>query len=113
MQQGHVRLEETDQMGAIAIEASGQEAVTSPRAMAASEPRQAGIAPSSPPCPGTHLSADLPFAAQSGPGWDTRPDKFALETRIIELGATLSAAQQMFKLLERDFYLAAFGRYDE
>jgi len=41
------------------------------------------------------------------------PDKFTLETRLIELGAALSTAHQLFKGLERDFYLAAFGRYDE
>ena len=42
-----------------------------------------------------------------------RPDKFVLETRLIELGAALTNAQLLFKGLERDFYLAAFGRYDE
>ena len=42
-----------------------------------------------------------------------RADKITLETRLIELGAALAAAQHLFKGLERDFYLAAFGRYDE
>jgi hypothetical protein len=43
----------------------------------------------------------------------TRPDKFQLETRLIELSAALIAVQQLFSHLEHDFYLAAFGRYDE
>lgn len=42
-----------------------------------------------------------------------RPDKFRLETRLIELGAALAATQMLYKSLERDFYLAAFGRYDD
>lgn len=122
MQQGHARLEEKHQMGAIAIDASdqesGQKTVTSLCAAAASESHQAGIAPSPAPGPEASLShepsaADLSFNKRPGPGQETRPDKFVLETRLIELGATLSAAQNMFKLLERDFYLAAFGRYDD
>jgi hypothetical protein len=41
------------------------------------------------------------------------PDKYVLETRLIELGAALTSAQHLFRKLERDFYLASFGRYDE
>lgn len=40
------------------------------------------------------------------------PDKYRLETSLIDLGAALGEAQRNLKLLERDFYLAAFGRYD-
>ena len=47
--------------------------------------------------------------AQSG----VRPDKFQLETRLIELGAALATVQQLFRHLERDVYLFTFGRYDE
>jgi len=43
----------------------------------------------------------------------SRPDKFQLESRLIELGAALAAAQQLFTHVERDFYLHAFGRYEE
>lgn len=43
----------------------------------------------------------------------SRPDKFQLESRLIELGAALAVAQQLFTHFERDFYLHAFGRYDE
>ena len=61
----------------------------------------------------THVAAtDMPYRPQILAASD-RPDKFALETRLIELGAALSSAQQLFKGLERDFYLATFGRYDE
>lgn len=41
------------------------------------------------------------------------PDRYVLETRLIELGAALTSAQHLFHQLERDFYLACFGRYDE
>jgi hypothetical protein len=44
---------------------------------------------------------------------DMRPDKFQLETRLIELGAALANVQQLFRHLERDVYLFTFGRYDE
>jgi len=40
-------------------------------------------------------------------------DKFDVEARLIELGSTLAAAQELFRALEHDFYRAAFGRYDE
>lgn len=40
------------------------------------------------------------------------PSKYQMETSLIDLGAALTEAQRNFKLLERDFYLAAFGRYD-
>lgn len=40
-------------------------------------------------------------------------DKFDVEARLIELGSVIAAAQQLFKALERDFYWAAFGRYEE
>lgn len=41
------------------------------------------------------------------------PSKYEMETNFIELAATLSEAHRTFKQLERDFYLAAFGRYEE
>jgi hypothetical protein len=56
-------------------------------------------------------TASSPLASIDSPS--VRPDKFRLETRLIELGAAMAAAQLQFKSLERDFYLAAFGRYDE
>ncbi|HVJ43460.1 MAG TPA: hypothetical protein VM639_18310 [Dongiaceae bacterium] len=40
-------------------------------------------------------------------------ERITVETRLIELGSALAVAQQLFKALERDFYLTAFGRYEE
>jgi len=40
------------------------------------------------------------------------PSKYEIETGLIELGAALNDISRNFKQLERNFYLAAFGRYD-
>lgn len=53
------------------------------------------------------------FAADMAAPTRFGADKFDVEARLIELGGTLAAAQELFKALERDFYRAAFGRYDE
>lgn len=47
----------------------------------------------------------LPLAAQ--------PMRYEMETSLIDLGAALSEASRNFKQLERRFYLAAFGRYED
>ena len=50
--------------------------------------------------------------AGKDPLFASSPSKYQMETSLIDLGAALTEAQRNFKLLERDFYLAAFGRYD-
>lgn len=54
---------------------------------------------------GDTIDAALPLAMQ--------PVRFEMETNLIDLGAALSEASDTFKQLERRFYLAAFGRYDD
>ena len=65
-----------------------------------------------PPSVGTPEAAP-PRAGRPDARSGVRPDKFQLETRLIELGAALATVQQLFRHLERDVYLFTFGRYDE
>ena len=58
-------------------------------------------------------SATARFAADLAAPMRFGADKFDVEARLIELGGALAAVQELFKALERDFYRAAFGRYDE
>jgi len=61
----------------------------------------------------TMPSAAARFAADLAAPTRFGADKFDVEARLIEFGGALAAAQELFKALERDFYRAAFGRYDE
>ena len=58
-------------------------------------------------------TAEMTAPPQAVTAQAARPDKFQLETRLIEFGAALSTLHQLFRHLERDIYLFTFGRYDE
>jgi hypothetical protein len=70
------------------------------------------LPPDAAPCDALQ-SATARFAADMAAPTRFGADKFDVEARLIELGATLVAAQKLFQMLEHDFYRAAFGRYDE
>jgi hypothetical protein len=109
MQQGHAPLKDKHQLGSIAIKLPGSEsAIASPGAQQGS-----GVTASPSPVLAPSDESDKGKRVANVAEPEPSPDKYVLETRLIELGAALTSAQHLFKRLERDFYLATFGRYDD
>lgn len=75
--------------------------------------QQLGQAPTMPAATDPLRPVTARFAADMAAPTRFGADKFDVEARLIDLGGALAAAQELFKALERDFYRAAFGRYDE
>lgn len=65
-----------------------------------------GIVPA--PLPVLNLPALKPAASEIA----AAPSKYEIESDLIKLGTALNDISRDFKRLERNFYLAAFGRYD-
>ncbi len=119
MQQGHAPLKDKHQLGSTGIDLPGSESAMAAGAIASPGALQgSGVTASPSPVLAASDASDLGkhvvnkrVVNVSEP--EPSPDKYVLETRLIELGAALTSAQHLFKRLERDFYLATFGRYDD